>query len=311
VFRRFATKLFIGSMGTTGNFSFFLVQFSRQFRFIPMTGSTRRISMKQVKVALALTLCSWLTQFAAAQTLPANATNFPMIGITRGQTLQLNVVAFPVDPCFAQLGFQNSSGNPVGPTTTVTLQAGQSASLALNGNSLTDLAGKRVEVLPTVVLNPSPSPDGCQASVEVFDNVFGITSVLVPGAVGYPSSPELGMLGVTVLQTVRLNVVAYPIDPCVGQISFINSNGELIGNSLMSVNLSPGQAAFLDLPGSTLVTKLGQRTEVQPVVTPDSLSGAPNACVVSAEVYTNGLGTTASFFPVDPCGPSSISCAVF
>jgi hypothetical protein len=40
------------------------------------------------------------------------------------------------DPCFAQLGFQNSSGNPVGTTTAVTLQPGQSASLAINGNSL-------------------------------------------------------------------------------------------------------------------------------------------------------------------------------
>jgi hypothetical protein len=267
--------------------------------------------MKQGKVALALTLCSWMTQFAAAQTVPANATNFPMIGITRGQTLQLNVVAFPVDPCFAHLGFQNSSGNPVGPTTSLTLQPGQSASLTLNGDSLTDLAGKRVEVLPTVVLNPSPSPDSCQASAEVFDNVFGITSVLVPGAFGYPANPDLGMLGVTVLQTVRLNVVAYPIDPCIGQISFLNSNGELVGNSLMNVSLNPGQATFLDLPGSTLVTKLGQRAEVQPVMTPNSASAAPNACVVSAEVYVNGLGTTASFYPVDPCGPSSISCTSF
>jgi hypothetical protein len=275
---------------------------------------SRRIPVKQVKVALALTFCFWLTPLAAAQVLPSpssNATNFPMIGITRGQTLQLNLVAFPVDPCIAQLGFQNSSGTPVGTTTNVTLQPGESASLATNGNSLANLAGERVEVLPTVVLNPSPAPSGCQASAEVFDNVLGITSVLVPGAVSYPSNPELGMLGVTVLQTVRLNVVAFPIDPCIGQISFLNSNGELVGNSLLSVNLNPGQAAFLDLPGSLLVTKLGERAEVQPVVTLNNSSGVPNACVASAEVYYHGLGTTAVYYPPGPCGPSSTNCAAF
>jgi hypothetical protein len=40
-----------------------------------------------------------------------------MIGITRGQSLQINPVAIPPDPCFAQLGFQNSNGTPVGTTT--------------------------------------------------------------------------------------------------------------------------------------------------------------------------------------------------
>jgi len=265
--------------------------------------------MKQIHLVFALTVCSCLSSLAAAQVLPSNATNFPMIGITRNQTLQINLVTYPTDPCFAQLGFQNSSGSPVGTTLSVTLQPGQSASLAINGNTLTNTFGQRVEVLPTV-LPDAGIVSSCQASAEVFDNVLGITSVLVPGAVGYPLNPELGMLGVTVLQTVRLNVVAFPTDPCVGQISFLNSNGELIGNSLMNVNLTPGQATFLDLPGSLVVTKLGQRAEVQPVVTPSPSSG-PNVCVASAEVYYNGLGTTAVYYPVDPCGPSSTSCAVF
>jgi hypothetical protein len=270
--------------------------------------------MKHVHVVFALTVCSLLTSLATAQAPPANATNFPMIGITRGQTLQLNVVAFPTGPCYAQLGFQDSNGNPAGTTTSVTLQPGQSASLAINGNSLTNSLGQRVEVLPTVV-PVAGIVSSCGASAEVFDNLLGITSVLVPGAVGYPSNPDLGMLGVTVLQTVRVNVVAYPVDPCVGQVSFLNNSGELIGNSLMTVNLNPGQATFLELPGSAMVAKLGQRAEVQPVMTPSvtlgSSSGEPNACVVSAEVYVNGLGTTSAYFPTDPCGPSSTSCIVF
>jgi hypothetical protein len=111
------------------------------------------------------------------------------------------------------------------------------------------------------------------------------------------------MIGVTALQTVRLNVVAYPPDPCVGQLSFVNSQGAQVGNTL-NVQLAPGQAAWLDLPGSTLVTKLGQRAEVQPVVT------APNGgCVVSAEVWIDLLGATSVYFPPDPCSASS-SCAV-
>jgi hypothetical protein len=177
--------------------------------------------------------------------------------------------------------------------TAVTLQSGESASLAINGNTLTSVSGARVQVLPTVA-PVAGIVNACQASAEIFDNALGITNVLVPGAVGYPPNPALGMLGVTELETVRLNVVAYPADPCVGQISFLNSNGALVGNALMNVNLGPGQAIFLDLPGNTLVSKLGQRAEVRPVVTPVSASNAPNSCIPSAEVYINGLGSTSS-----------------
>jgi hypothetical protein len=97
-----------------------------------------------------------------AQSLP-NYTNFPMMGLVRGQTLQVNLVAIPIDPCFATIGFQNASGNPVGPTLNVALQAGQSASLALNGNTLTNTPGQRVEVLPTIVLTPGTAIGQCNA----------------------------------------------------------------------------------------------------------------------------------------------------
>jgi hypothetical protein len=81
-----------------------------------------------------------LAGFAQAQSLP-NYTNFSMIGLVRGKTLQLNIVAFPPDPRFAALGFQDINGNPVGSTLNVTLQGGQSASLALNGNTLISSIG--------------------------------------------------------------------------------------------------------------------------------------------------------------------------
>ncbi len=238
---------------------------------------------------------------APAQSL-SNYTNFPMIGLVRGQTLQLNIVAIPPDPCFATLGFQDVNGNPLGATLTVTLQGGQSASLALNGNSLTNTPGQRVEVQPTVTLAAGVASQ-CSASTEIYDNLLGISSVAVPGAAGYPTIPIFGMIGVTELQTVRLNVVAYPPDPCVGELSFANAEGAQVGNTL-NVQLAPGQAASLDLPGTTLVTKLGQRAEVLPVVT------APNGgCVASAEVWVIGLGTTSVYFPPDPCSAST-NCTV-
>jgi hypothetical protein len=36
-------------------------------------------------------------------------------------------MAYPPDPCYAQLGFQDSNGKSLGTTTAVTLQPGQSA----------------------------------------------------------------------------------------------------------------------------------------------------------------------------------------
>ena len=239
---------------------------------------------------------------SSAQSLPSN-TNFSMIGIVHGQTLQINVVAFPPDPCFAVLGFQDVNGNPLGTTLNVSLQAGESASLALNGNTLTSVLGKRVEVQPTVAVAAGVT-SRCNATAEVFDNLLGINSVVVPGALGFAANPLFGMIGVSEWQTVRVNVVAYPPDPCVGQLSFVNSQGAPAGNAL-EVQLAPGQAAALDLPGSVLVTKLGQRAEVQPVVS------APNGgCFASTEVYLNGLGTTSVYYPPDPCSPSSTSCVV-
>jgi hypothetical protein len=218
----------------------------------------------KTRIAIALLTFAQAT-FGWAQNLPGNNnTNFPVIGIVHGQTLQINVVAYPPDPCFAMVGFQDVNGNPVGTTVNVSLQAGQSASLALNGDTLTSALGKRVEVQPTVAVAVGVA-SRCNASAEVFDNLLGINSVAVPGAAGFAAHPVFGMIGVTELQTVRVNVIAYPPDPCVGQLSFLDSQGAPVGNAL-AVQLAPGQAASLDLAGSALVTTLGQRAEVQPTV---------------------------------------------
>jgi hypothetical protein len=143
--------------------------------------------------------------------------------------LLLNLVAFPPIPCTAQLAFQESKGNPVGTTWSGTLAPGQSATLAVNGNSLTTALGQRVELLPTLTgPDGAPTAAACVASAEVVDNVLGVSMVLVPGAVGWPPDPMFGMLGVAILQTVRLNVVAFPPSPCAGTISFADNNGNPI-----------------------------------------------------------------------------------
>lgn len=265
------------------------------------------------RAILTLSIALDLTPGAWAQA--ESATNFPMIGIIAGQTLRLNLVAyppspgFPTDPCMAVMGFQDSFGNPLGTTQTVTLAVGQSASLTLNGDTLTKKIGTRVEVQPTIVTEGTYPPTSCIASAEVMDNLLGITWVAVGGSVGYPPQPWFGMLDLNWFQTARLNVVAYPPDPCIGQLSFANSSGTPVGKTL-SVNLNPGQAAFLELPGSVLYPPepLGfPPVPVHPMVTLASATGgdvSPTACVASVEVYITLTGQTTAYYPPAPIVPA-------
>jgi hypothetical protein len=254
-------------------------------------------------------LLLFLTHAASGQTLPGSSSYFPMIGLAWGQTLQVNLVAYPPDPCVAQMGFLNAEGIAVGPVNSVTLQPGQSASLSINGNAVAAAFGQRAELMPQILINPN-SPSVCQATAEVVDDLLGTTTALASGASGFPANPVFGLLHVTALETVRLNISAYPPDPCNATISFVNGNGALIGNSLKNVQLAGGQSTYLDLKGVTLVSGLGQRGAVRPVVTP-SPGSAPtaNVCAVSAETYDNFDGATDVLFPPDPCDPATGSCA--
>jgi hypothetical protein len=192
----------------------------------------------------------------------------------------------------------------VGLARDVALLPGQSAALALNANTLVSAPGQRVEILPkvvpTAVLGANVEPNHCVATVEVTDNLLQITGLLIPGLAGITANPAPGLFGITVLQTARLNVVAFPPDPCAGEISFVDAQGAQVGPSL-AVNLGPGQAQFLDLPGTALLTRLGQRAELRPVV----VSPNGGVCVISTEIYSSELGSTSGYFPPDPCGPSS------
>lgn len=281
--------------------------------------------MKRYAVAATFTVMIVLT--LANTAWAQGATNFAMVGITRGQTLQLNLVAFPPNPCSpfaatctgvtceAELGFQDGAGNQLGTVETVTLTTGQSASLTLNGDTIIGEA-KRVEVLPKIVSELPPDP--CFASVGAIDNILGITTLQILGAAALPTNPTFGMLDVIQFQTVRLNVVDEPPDPCIALLSFADKNGNTVGQTL-NVNLSSGQSQFLDVPGSAFFSSepsdpdfdffssapIFSRALVHPIVT--QAPGAVPACTASVEVYDSFTGRGAVYLPPDPCVQS---CAV-
>lgn len=109
--------------------------------------------------------------------------------------------------------FRDSNGNLIVPRQQASLSAGQSVSVAVNGDAIAKTAGQRVEVLPQLPIANLSFPPTCSASAtaEVFDNFLGTTSVVVPGVLGYPPAPIFGTVGVTVFETVRLNMVLSPL----------------------------------------------------------------------------------------------------
>ncbi|HML15611.1 MAG TPA: hypothetical protein VK419_01245 [Bryobacteraceae bacterium] len=235
-----------------------------------------------------------------------------MIGMGGGQTLRLNVVAFPANPCSATIGFLNSNGTLVA-SKVVTLIPGQTALQAdlldLSAASQGIAAGQRAEFQPTVTLG-SPIDDMtpvCGMSVEVFDSTtaFSLVTAPPPGPAMPNVSPVFGMAGIALGQTLRLNVVAFPPDPCYATIGFLNNQGQPVPGA-MAVSLAPGQAGLIDLHAASLGLKLGQRAELQPVVMVTTANGT-SACQASAEVIDTLSGGTETWFPPVPC---LTSCAV-
>ena len=92
------------------------------------------------------------------------------------------------NPCIATLSFVGSDGEHIGPTRSVDLKGGQSASLTLNFDKLGrahGLAG-RIEIQPQVKLATAtanaaatakvPAGNSCPASVDVVDDATGRTT---------------------------------------------------------------------------------------------------------------------------------------
>jgi hypothetical protein len=255
--------------------------------------------MKSLAAALAL---AWSAPAVYSQVLPGSAVQFGMIGVVQSQTLRLSIIAWPPNPvfppnpfCIAQLGFADGSGAAVGPTKTVDLAAGQGDWLDLRGGTLALPFGGRAEVRPVVTLLQSPAGGAstCLANAEILDSFSSFSLVLAPGATAYPPQPIFPLQGVAWGQVLRLNVVAYPPDPvCIAQLSFVDRMGNAAGPAPKTVNLSTGQADFLDVAGTSLVGRFGQRAELRPVVTMVPGAAAPSSCAATAEVYDQFSGRT-------------------
>jgi hypothetical protein len=174
-----------------------------------------KLSIAVAFVALGASTAIWEVRRVLAISPPDPDRTVGMVGITRGQTLRLNLVdlaiavdgQLPPDPCRVVLTFRDASGRPLTDEKgvvirrAVELQAGQSAFLDLNGDMFVgagttgDSTGSvRLQLRPFVRVLSEPAastgqipPDPCRATMEVFDNASGRTSLF---SAGFSQPPE-------------------------------------------------------------------------------------------------------------------------
>lgn len=119
--------------------------------------------------------------------------------------------------------------------------------------------------LPALAFNPQPDPPG-----------------------------RWSIVGIVMDQTVRLNVLAVPVqrgvppDPCTVTFNFLDAYGQKLAETKTLV-IQPGQMRFVDLKGSELrlvdrAERMQLRTEVRVLHNPPGLR-ACNGAVASVEVF--------------------------
>jgi hypothetical protein len=89
------------------------------------------------------------------------------VGVTLGQTVRLTVTARAPDSCAAQIGFLDSGGKPIGASSHVSLQPGQSATLDLPASAVVKEAGQRMEIQPRIAPDQGIAASACQADMVV------------------------------------------------------------------------------------------------------------------------------------------------
>jgi hypothetical protein len=167
-----------------------------------------KLSIAIALMALAAIGAAWqIRRVHAMPTAVEDQAAFGMVGLTLGQTVRLNMVNLtppgppvrqvPPGPCRVVLSFRDANGRPFTDSSgevvrrEVSLQSGESAFLDLNGDLFappsTNGAG-RLQLRPFVrVISEPHNPDGnlppgpCRATMEVFDNATGRTSVFSAG----------------------------------------------------------------------------------------------------------------------------------
>jgi hypothetical protein len=202
------------------------------------------------------------------QVCPAAVTGpeFGPIGLAAGQTMRLKVTGN--DSCTAILGFADSTGTPIGPSSAaVTLTNGQVGYLDLTAASLHLTTGHGMEIQPQIKAGFNVKL-ACQPTVEIFGSSSGAGLVI-----HHPQTPQIQPVfpaqGLSEGQTLRVSVAAPAGYTCSARMGFSDANNKTIGPA-SSVALTSGNLASLDLP-STLVPGLkgwtGTRAEFRPNLT--------------------------------------------
>jgi len=224
-----------------------------------------------------------------------------------GTILTLEVVAGPVTPppgtpVELGLSFVDLNGNTVGQPTTVQLAGNQVQPLNLNASLLVgpnSAGGVHADVRPVITPVGDFLP-AVQATVEVYDSSTGAGHLLTSAAMQQGGPGQLlGPQGLAGGETMRIVAVAYPVDPCIGTLSFADQTGAPIGPSL-PVSLAPGHGMPLDVTAASLGVQTGQRIEVQPRFTltstaPAAVNPVRSACALTAEVFNSITGQTLTY----------------
>ena len=132
---------------------------------------------------------------------------------------------------------------------------------------------------------------------------YALALLLAAGGILHAADRPAPILGGSLGQTMRIAVAADPasIVPCVATAGFFDSRGVLQNppnDRPASFNLAPGQVGIEDLNLGRLVTRIGQRVELRPVVTVTS-----GQCSATASVFENFTGRVTAFLGlVNPPG---------
>jgi hypothetical protein len=249
---------------------------------------------------VALTLAFLHAAPAAAQLLPA-------VGGTRGQVFRYVITAgdpIPTESGCSALVRILSPGLGTVAERTFHLLPGESGVLDVNLDRLAGSPARRVELLPAVSLI-----DGaCAQAVEIYDTISGRTMAYTPGLLLPASDPVLLLpaapltpIGASLNQIVRLGA-ARGFDPqpeppgCAGALGFADARGAAAGPSL-TINLKPGEVAFIDLDPSLLlpakIERLRSRRFVRPrLLLPAAGAGSATGCTLSVQLIDKATGRT-------------------
>jgi hypothetical protein len=198
----------------------------------------------------------------------------------------------PDTPVEVMLGFVDVNENPVGQASTVSLIAGQVATLDLDAATMTIASGGHTIVRPVISGAPGVFIPPLHVTVEVFDSQTGSGAALINLSDTVPPASVFGPQGLIASQTIRIIASAESPDSCDAVLSFANAKGDPIGPSLQA-SLGPGKTTYLDLSGYTLGLGAAQRSDVQPMLTLQP-QGA-SSCVASAVVFDSSTGRTLTY----------------